>query len=49
MLVDEYQVALELTNHTINMLDGFFINHTYADKFFNGDLEFIVMLLRGFL
>lgn len=49
MLVDEYEVARELTNYTINLLDNYFINHTYSDKFFNGDLEFLVMLLRGFL
>ena len=33
----------------MNTLDNYFINHTYNDKYINGDLEFIVMLMRGLL
>ena len=46
---DEYEMVIELTNATIDMLDLFFINHTYPEKFYSGDLEFIVEILKGFL
>jgi hypothetical protein len=38
-----------ITNATIDLLDQYFVGHTYSDLYINGDLEFIVMIMRGFL
>ena len=49
MLAEEEGAATELTNATINMLNLHFQNHTQSFDYFSGDLEFIVLLTRGFL
>ena len=49
MSVDEYIAAINLTNYTLSTLHKYFANHTYADKYLNTDLEFVVMLLKGFM
>ena len=41
--------TLELTDVTISMLDRYFINHESDFMYTNGDLEFVVMLMRGLL
>ena len=49
MTIDELVIAGNLTNTTINLLDQYFLNHTYNDTFLNTDLEFVVQIMKGAL
>ena len=42
-------MATVISNVTISSVKSYFKNNTYLDKYLAGDLEYLVMLLRGFL
>lgn len=49
MSIDEFVYSKKLVNSSFPFLDYYFQNHTYPDKYTNGDLEYLVMYMKGMI
>ena len=49
MTVQEKYIVLKLVQGNFKAMGIYFINHTYADKYMGGDLEYAVLVTKGML
>ncbi|CDW83340.1 proprotein convertase subtilisin kexin type partial [Stylonychia lemnae] len=49
LTLEDNHMAKQLTQGIVNSTDIYFQNHTYQDMYRAGDLEYVVMLLKGLL